>query len=118
MSPWVDLDDQDVQQMISINVLHPSYLLKCLTPQLDKRIDEKQQKSAVVIVSSLASFMPNTGNLLYSCTKTFVSYLGEGLFYEFEGRIDCINYMPSSVATNLTASDPNQGKGGDYITRA
>jgi short-subunit dehydrogenase len=59
--------------------------------------------------------MPAPGNLIYSATKTFASYLGEGLFYEFEGKVDVIAYNPSFVTTKMTIEDPNHG-GVGYIS--
>ena len=114
MNPWEWLEDQHLQDICMINSLHPAYLAKVMTPQLTARLGKKGERGALVFVSSLASMLPNTGNLTYSATKTFCSYLGEGLFYELKDTVDVLNYMPSSVATNLTAADTQQG--GDYIT--
>ena len=61
-------------------------------------------------------FMPAPENLIYSAAKSFASFLGEGLFYEFEGKVDVLYYNPSAVTTKITSGDPNQG-GLGYITQ-
>lgn len=71
----------------------------------------------MIIVSSAASVMPMPGNLIYCCTKTFATYLGEGLFYEFEGDVDVMAYNPASVDTNMNPAENQESKAG-YITPA
>jgi short-subunit dehydrogenase len=98
-----------------LNALHPAYLAKVMAAQLNARFDKKGEKAAMIFVSSAASFMPSPGNLIYSASKIFTSYIAEGLFYEFEGKVDVINYMPSSVDTNMNPSEKVGSKTG-YIT--
>lgn len=116
MNAFVKLEDQHCQDIVMINTLHPAYLSKVMAPQLNARFAKKGQKAAMVFVSSLASVVPSPGNLTYSATKSFCSYLGEGLSYEFEGKVDVINYMPSSVGTNLNPGAKSAG--GDSISSA
>ena len=70
----------------------------------------------MVFVSSAASFMASPGNLIYSAAKIFTSYLGEGLYYEFEGKVDVLNYMPSSVETNMNNEETAGSKAGFIST--
>ena len=84
---------------------HPAYLAKVMSAQLNARFDKKGEKAAMLIVSSAGSFMPSPGNLIYSAAKIFTSYIGEGLYYEFEGKVDVLNYMPASVETNMFNSE-------------
>lgn len=112
---WLSLNNKGIQQTVMLNALHPAYLAKVMAAQLNDRFEKKGEKAAMVFVSSAASFMPSPGNLIYSASKVFTSYIGEGLYYEFEGKVDVINYMPSSVETNMNRSEKSGDKTG-YIT--
>jgi len=48
---------------------------------------------------------PVAGSLTYSCTKTFVDFLGIGLSYELEGKIDCLSWRPGFVSTNMVKKE-------------
>lgn len=37
----------------------------------------------------------------YSATKTFANFLGEGLAYELQGKIDVLSWQSSAVKTKL-----------------
>ena len=95
------IPDMDVQDNVMCNALHPCYLAKAITPMMTGRMDKKKQKSAMIFVSSMAQDVPAPGNLTYSAAKIFCSYIAEGLSYEFEGKVDVINYMPAVVKTNI-----------------
>lgn len=70
----------------------------------------------MVLVSSVGSHLPIPGIVIYSASKSFVSYLGEGLHYELkEHGVDVIVYEPSNVETNMNRSSENTLSGG-YIT--
>ena len=88
-----------------LNAVHPAHLAKVMAAQLNARFEKKGEKAAMVFVSSAASMMSSPGNLIYSAAKIFTSYIGEGLYYEFEGKVDVINYMPASVETNMNNAD-------------
>lgn len=49
-----ELPDQDIQDNVMCNALHPCYLAKAITPLMLGRIDKKGQKSAMIFVSSMA----------------------------------------------------------------
>jgi short-subunit dehydrogenase len=72
-----------------VNALHPIYLLKTLLDQLIVRAASK--RVAVVVTASNLAMYPFAGLLTYSCTKTFASFLGEGLSQELaQKNIDCM----------------------------
>ena len=58
---------------------------------------------------------------MYSSSKAFTTFIGEGLAYEFKKKVDVISFRPASVDTNM---NPNPKKGEavvkklrwDYIT--
>jgi short-subunit dehydrogenase len=82
---------------VIINTLHPIYLIKAL---LDK-ILARPIKSAIVVTSSSLAKAPIPGFLAYSCTKTFSSFLAEGLNYELEDKVDVLSFQCGQVRTKL-----------------
>ena len=42
------------------------------------------------------------GSVTYGCTKSFVTYLCEGLGYEVKDKIDVMSYNPGFVTTKLS----------------
>ena len=49
----------------------------------------------------MAAIYPRAGHVTYCATKTFASYMANGLSYEFNGKVDVLSYEPSQVATNI-----------------
>merc|ERR1712166_181136 len=73
-----DLADQDFEGVIRVNGLHVMYGMKVFLEMLDKR----EQRSTVVITSSLTSNFSFPGNAIYGATKAFVRNFGEAVHYE------------------------------------
>lgn len=98
---------EEIQRVVTVNVLHPTYLCKVLL----ERLATRAERSAIVITSSLAAFMTLPGGLsIYGATKAFVTYMAEGLSFEEENTIDVISYNPGGVLTNmLKKSAPPEG---------
>lgn len=69
-------------------------------------------KSAVINVSSGASYFPFTGSEIYSGAKLAISYLAQGLDYEFkeEGhKVDFLDYRPGYVESKLSKHKASLG---------
>lgn len=94
---FADQADQDVQQTVAVNALHPIYTAKVLIDQLLAR----GKLAALVITSSGLGSVPVAGILDYSCTKTFVDFLAQGLSYELEGKVDCLSWQAGEVSTKM-----------------
>lgn len=77
--------------------MHPIYLTKALLPQLLGR----ESKSALVITSSGLGSTAVPGILTYSASKSFSSYLGEGLSIELAGKVDVLSFQCGETATKL-----------------
>jgi len=88
---------------VTINTLHVIYTTKLLLPQLvDRCKSEPSKKSAVLVVSSGLGSRPVAGTLTYSCTKSFVSFLAEGLNFECKSdNVDFLSYQAGEVDTKL-----------------
>ena len=84
-----------------------------MVKQLSERLEKKGQKSALIFTSSIAADGPIPGSITYSSSKTFTTYLGEGLYYELLGKVDVLSYRPGNVDTNM---NPNNFNGKDFIS--
>jgi len=92
---------------VNVNVLHVIYLAKLLLPQLVKRCEGRSDlRSGVVIVSSGLGCKPIAGITTYSCTKSFVSFLSQGLNFECKSdKVDVMGYEACEVKTNLLQNE-------------
>lgn len=66
-----------------------------------ERYETKKIKSAIVVVSSIHAIKPAAGVTTYCATKTFASFMAEGLHVETEGKVDIMSYQPGLVATKM-----------------
>ena len=103
VGPFADLSYMDIQRVVSCNTLHPIYTAKVLVDQMLAR----GKLSAIVITSSGLGINPVPGVITYSSSKSFVSFLGVGLSYELEGKIDCMSWTLGMTDTKLL-SMPNK----------
>ena len=87
--------------MVSVNVMHPIYLCKALINQLTNR----PKKTAIIMTSSTSSLIPLPGLVTYTCTKTFVSFLAQGLFLEMGDKVDVLDWKPCLVDTKLLKTE-------------
>jgi short-subunit dehydrogenase len=83
--------------MVAVNAVHPAYLAKVM---IDKLLARKE-KSAMIVTASVAGLRSMAGNTIYGCTKTFATFLGEGLSFEYKGKIDFLAWQPGYVHTKM-----------------
>jgi short-subunit dehydrogenase len=76
-----------------------------MAPQLCSRLKKTGQKAALVFVGSAAAGFPFPGVITYSATKSFTTYLAEGLNFELEGKVDVLSYQPGHVDTNINSKE-------------
>lgn len=99
MGPFAEIDDSSVQDLMAVNALHPMFLAKVLVNQMLLR----ERRSAIVVTSSAFGQRPIGGaSIVYSATKSLVSFLGVGLSYELESKIDVMAWEAGEVATNMS----------------
>lgn len=101
IGPFVDITDDEVEKLMQINANHMVYAAKALVEQLVKRYETKGKKSALVVVSAMMALCPVSGATTYAASKSFTSYMAEGLNYELGGKVDVISYQPAGVATKM-----------------
>lgn len=57
--------------------------------------------AGIVVTSSGLGSVPIPGCLDYSCSKSFADFLARGLNFELKGKIDCMSWQSSKVATKI-----------------
>ncbi len=88
MGPFKDLTPQEIEETVTINALHPVYLSKALLDQMLAR----EKRSAIVVTSSGLGSAPIPGILAYSMSKSFSSFLAEGLNVELKNKVDVLSF--------------------------
>lgn len=97
MGPFTDITGPETEEIVTVNALHPIYLIKALLNSILKR----NARTAIVITSSGLGSAPMPGILAYSCSKSFSSFLGEGLNWELKDKVDVLSWQCGEVSTKL-----------------
>jgi short-subunit dehydrogenase len=58
-------------------------------------------KPGVLVTSSGLGSIPIAGFLTYSATKSFATFIAEGLNFELKGKVDVISYQAGEVTTKM-----------------
>jgi len=87
---------EEIKEMNETNVFGPSNLSKVFVERFDKR-----ERSAIVIVSSIAGYTPLPINQHYSGTKAFLKSFSNGIGFEVSDKIDVLALCPGYVTTQL-----------------
>ena len=61
----------------------------------------RAKRSAIVVTSSALAMYPMSGILPYSMSKSFSSFLAEGLNIELKEKVDVMSFQPGEVQTKL-----------------
>lgn len=78
-TPFADMKQSDLQQMISVNLLALVELTHAVIPEMVRR-----SHGAVLNVSSIAGFLPLPFEATYGATKAFVTSFSQGLYGELK----------------------------------
>jgi uncharacterized protein len=90
-------DARRLRDMIQLNCVTPVVMINRLLPRLQAR-----GRGAVIVVSSTAGHQPVPFNTVYSATKAFDLWFGEGLWAELQGSgIDVLVVQPGPTATEF-----------------
>lgn len=113
----IDHPRDQLQAMIAVNCLFTSRITHALLPALaaGKTIaahaGDVQQRSGMLIVSSLAGTLPAPLCAVYGATKAFGLQLARSLHVESAAAgIDCMAVLPGMVAAGNTAAWFGQGR--------
>lgn len=90
-------DADRLRSMVQLNCMTPLLLTRQLLPGMQAR-----GRGAVIIVGSIAGAQPVPLNCLYSATKAFDRFLGEGLWAELQGTgVDVLVLEPGPTETEF-----------------
>ena len=70
----------------------------------------------MIITSSVTGNRPMPGFCTYAATKSFDSFIAEGLNFEFKDKIDVMSYKPSAVETLMNPRNKNSSTAWDMIS--
>lgn len=106
---FVETDDKDVENIMHLNGFHVIFLARALLDQMMQR----PARSAIVITSSIHSYLSTPLSSTYAGTKALERIFGEALHYEARHKIDVLVYTPGFVDTKLL--DRVKAKGGVFL---
>lgn len=94
---YAEVNTKNIQDVLSVNALTPIFLTRALLPRLIKR----EERSAIINVSSGLGKVPIPGIQTYSVSKKFLSWFSQavGLELQIEGKVDMLDYTPQQVKT-------------------
>ncbi len=94
---------QSEMQMLKLNILAVTHLAHAICPTMATYAQDNNSSAAMVIVSSVAAFMPLPWFTTYSATKAFDLYLAEGLAEEYKNTpLDVMALCPGPTTTNFS----------------
>lgn len=93
------VSDSDFERTFGLNGLHVVYLIKALLPKQLLR----EQKSSILVTSSVIANTSMPGLASYSATKAMVSNFTQALHFEVRNKIDVTCWEPGPCTTNLFA---------------
>lgn len=71
-----------------------------------EQLKSRKGMSAIVYTSSVAGTRPIPGNLIYSASKVFTTYLGRALYWELKDKVDVLAWTPGYISTKMTLDRP------------
>jgi 17beta-estradiol 17-dehydrogenase / very-long-chain 3-oxoacyl-CoA reductase len=92
-----DIKPEDIKDMVNINCT--SYAM--LTRALVNKLLEREQKSAIINVASIASLSSSPYQGAYAATKRFVRFFTYGLHDNYKEKIDILGLNPGFVETKM-----------------
>ena len=88
--------------MLKVNVVAVTHLAHALLPGMVARAEQRGQRAAMVVLSSVVGFMPMPGMSTYAATKAYDLWLTEGLQGEFaDAPIDILALCPGVTKTSF-----------------
>jgi len=96
-----DVDINYLNTIIQLNVMATTIMIKQILPNL-----QKQGKSYILNVSSIAAFSPVAFKTAYPASKIYVNFLARGLYEEYKKTnvfISVVNPGPMKTNSEVTA---------------
>lgn len=89
--------DREFESVINVNGLQVVYFTKAMLGQMLAR----RSRSAIVVVSSVASYLWHSDINTYCTTKSMVRTFGQALHYEVKHKIDVLAWTPGYILSNM-----------------
>lgn len=100
IQPFVRINDLDyaaIERVMNVNFWGVVYMVKSFLPELLKR-----PEAHILNVSSMGSYAPVPGQVMYGASKAAVKLLTEGLYAELmETNVGVTAVFPGATATNI-----------------
>eukprot|EP00351_Strombidinopsis_sp_SopsisLIS2011_P006094 CAMPEP_0116875968 /NCGR_PEP_ID=MMETSP0463-20121206/8048_1 /TAXON_ID=181622 /ORGANISM="Strombidinopsis sp, Strain SopsisLIS2011" /LENGTH=125 /DNA_ID=CAMNT_0004522379 /DNA_START=378 /DNA_END=755 /DNA_ORIENTATION=- len=93
--PLEIMEPKEIQDIVTVNALHPIYLAKALLSQIKSR----KARSAIVLTSSGTCVRPISGLIPYTSSKIFASYFTRALHWELKDCADVLAWEPGVTST-------------------
>lgn len=103
IQPFVRINDLDyaaIERVMNVNFWGVVHMVKSFLPELLKR-----PEAHILNVSSMGSYAPVPGQVMYGASKAAVKLLTEGLYAELmETNVGVTAVFPGATATNIAAN--------------
>ncbi|MFA7228267.1 MAG: SDR family oxidoreductase [Melioribacteraceae bacterium] len=94
---FVKAEIKNQRDMVMVNCLAPVLLTHYILQDMVQR-----KKGAIIFLGSLVGYQPTPFTTLYSATKAFNLFMGEGLWYELKkNNIDLLSLNPGGTNTEF-----------------
>ena len=98
-----NVSGRELSELMDVNMYHPTAMLKKFLPLLQNR----EEKSGIIVVSSVAGDSPIPALTTYSASKAYLSYLSAAVDQEIQAdeksKIDMQVLCPYFVATDMVS---------------
>lgn len=95
----LEIDWNDFQGMLATNVTS----VVRLATLFGNHFKERKHGGGIMLVGSIAGFLPVPYQSAYAATKAFVSHFGQGLHQELRGTgVSVTIFAPGGIATDMT----------------
>ena len=81
LEEYTKLDAETISDLIKLNCFPVAYINRFFIPLMQKRINEKKLKCAIINVASIAGMIPMPYYNIYSASKAYVDKLSRSLAY-------------------------------------
>jgi short-subunit dehydrogenase len=100
--PHVELSDEEFRRLIQVNLIGVSLL----TSHLVKYFEPSGKEAGIMLVSSMAGFMPTPYQSVYSGTKAYLIQFANALQLELKNKaLSLTVFEPGGIATEMTSGE-------------
>jgi len=102
LGPALENPPKREMEMMLLNMVAPIEMVRALAPGMIERAKISGRRAGIILVSSVAAFMPIPYFSTYAATKAFLKNFGEAFCYEIRNEpIDCLTLCPGTTRTRF-----------------